>query len=209
MTSIRRLAGFGIAFAAAAALFSTLMASASAQTAVPYSAYGLGQKPGAMIAANIAGKSCGPAVTVAAAGTWLLPIAPNAPCAPKEKDVVSFTVDGVTADQTIAWTVGGAPADPAKGIALTVTTTTAAGAGTPGVGFSGGTIAPSGTSITAFTGTIEQLNTAAVAAKVLSVSVPANGKLLTFIVGAPPFVNSEFTAAFAAGLKGTLVVVVV
>jgi hypothetical protein len=210
MTSNRRLTGLGIALAATAALFAAALAPVGAQTAAPYTAYGIGMRPGAMIAANIAGRSCGPAVAVTAAGTWLMYIAQSAPCTPNERDLVSFTVDGVTADQTISWTVGGAPADPATGIALTVTTTTAAGAGTPaGVGFAGGTIAPSGISIVTFTGNLEQLNTASAAAKVASVTVLSNGKPVTFIVGAPAFVNSEFTAAFPTGLKGTLVIVVV
>lgn len=210
MTSNRRLTGLGLAMVAAGALFTAAAAPVAAQSAAPYTAYGIGLKAGAMIAANIAGRSCGPAVAVTAAGTWLMPIAPSAPCTPKDKDVVSFTVDGVTADQTIAWSVGGAPADPAKGITLTVTTTTAAGAGTPaGVGFAGGTIAPAGISIVTFTGSLEQLSTAAVAVKVASITVLSNGKPLTFIVGAPAFVNSDFTAAFPTGLKGTLVIVVV
>ena len=210
MTSNRRLTSLGIAFVATAALFAAAVAPLGAQSAAPYTAYGIGMKAGAMIGANIAGKSCGPAVAVTAAGTWLMYIAPTASCTPAEKDMVSFTVDGVTADQTISWTIGGAPADPAKGITLTVTTTTAAGAGTPaGVGFAGGTIAPAGISIVTFTGTLEQLNTAAATAKVASVTVLSNGKPVTFIVGAPAFVNSDFTAAFPTGLKGTLVIVVV
>ena len=117
MTSTRLFLSTGIAFAAAVVLFSAFAASATAQTP-PYTAYGIGQTAGAKIAANIAGKACGEA-TVAAAGTWLLPIPTTAACAPKEGDTVAFTINGVAAAQTVKWTAGGAPADAAKGIALT------------------------------------------------------------------------------------------
>lgn len=199
MTSTRRLAGLGIAFAAAAALSGAVAAPVSAQTA-PYTAYGVGQKAGAMIAANIAGRSCGPGVTVSAAGNWLISIAITSACAPNERDVVSFTIDGVTADQTVTWTAGGAPADPAKGIALTAKPAPAAGA------FSG-SVAPQGVSIVAFTGTPAQLNAAGAAVKAVSVSAATSGKMLTFVVGAPDFVNTEFNSAFTAGLNGALVIV--
>lgn len=201
MTSTR-LAGVAAAVAAAVVLLGVLVQPASA--GAPYTAYGVGQKPGAMIGASIGGVSCGPAVVVTAQGNWLMSIAETAPCAPKERDVVSFTVDGQPADQTVTWTQGGAPANATLGIALTVTVkapTASAGA------FSGGTIAPSGTSIVAFTGSTEQLNTAAAAVKAVSVSATLSGKLLTFVVGAPSFVNTEFNAAFPTGLAGTLVIV--
>ena len=73
--------------------------------------------------------------------------------------------------------------------------------------FSGGTIAASGVSIVSFTGTTAQLDTAGAAAKVVSVTATVGGKMLTFVVGAPDFVNAEFNAAFTSGLNGTLVIV--
>jgi hypothetical protein len=129
--------GLGIAFAAAVVLFSAFAASATAQTP-PYTAYGIGQTAGAKIAANIAGKSCGEA-TVAAAGTWLLPIPTTAACAPKEGDTVSFTINGAAATQTVKWTAGGAPADAAKGIALTAGAAAPAPAKTGDAGLLGST----------------------------------------------------------------------
>ncbi|TAJ21387.1 MAG: hypothetical protein EPO65_01665 [Dehalococcoidia bacterium] len=84
-----------------------------------------------------------------------------------------------------------------------VTTPPAAGAG----GFAGGAIAAAGVSIVSFTGTVAQLNTAAGAAKVITVSAAIGGKMLTSVVGAPPFVNADFNSAFPAGLNGTLVIV--
>ena len=117
MKITRTFMGLGVAFAAAAVLFSAFAASASAQVP-PYTAYGIGQTAGAKVAANIAGKSCGEA-TVAAAGTWKITIGTDAPCAPKEGDTVAFSVNGVASAQTVKWTQGGAPVDAAKGIALT------------------------------------------------------------------------------------------
>ena len=200
-----RLSGVCVALAAAVVLFGAVIQPASAEA--PYTAYGIGQKPGAMIAANIGGRSCGPAVTVSGQGNWLMSIAKAAPCAPNEKDVISFTVDGQTADQTVTWTEGGAPADPARGIALTVTVKAPPPAPAAAAGFSGGVIASAGTSIVAFTGSTDQLNSAGAAVKALSVSATSGGKLLTFVAGAPSFVNTEFNAAFPDGLKGTLVIV--
>ena len=143
MTFTRKLAGLGIALAAAAVMFSAFAVSASAQTP-PYTAYGIGQKAGAKIAANIAGKSCGAAVTVDAQGQWKITIGTDAACAPKEGDVVSFTIDGVAATQTVKWTAGGAPADAAKGIALTAG---AAAAPAPAKTGDAGLLGASGTSM--------------------------------------------------------------
>jgi hypothetical protein len=75
--------------------------------------------------------------------------------------------------------------------------------------FTGGTIAPVGVSIVSFTGTVLQLDAAGAAntPKVTSVSATAGGKLITYVIGAPSFVNVEFNAAFPMGLNATLVVV--
>lgn len=81
--------------------------------------------------------------------------------------------------------------------------------GSTGGSFSGGTIASSGVSLVAFTGSIEQLDAAGMAnsPKIISVSATSNGKLLTYVVGAPSFVNTEFSTAFPNGLNSTLVIV--
>lgn len=73
--------------------------------------------------------------------------------------------------------------------------------------FSGGTIAQSGVSIVSFTGTTAQLGTASAASNLVSVTAAVGGAALTFVVGAPDFVNTQFTAAFPAGLNGVLVIV--
>lgn len=67
-------------------------------------------------------------------------------------------------------------------------------------------MASEGISIVAFTGTITQLNAAGVAAGAISISATVNGRLLTYVVGAPDFVNAEFAAAFPSGLNNVLVV---
>lgn len=79
----------------------------------------------------------------------------------------------------------------------------AAGTGT----FTGATIAPSGLTIVSFTGTHAQLTTAGTTAKVVSASGTFSGKLLTFVIGAPDFVNVEFVAATSTGLSNTLLIV--
>ena len=75
--------------------------------------------------------------------------------------------------------------------------------------FTGGTIAPVGVSIVSFTGTTMQLDAAGAAnvPKITSVSATAGGKLITYVIGAPAFVNVEFNAAFPMGLNATLVIV--
>lgn len=205
MLAIRRLAGLGLALVVCAGLLTATTAPAAAQQAAPYTAYGVGLRAGAMIGANIGGVSCGPAVAVTATGTWLLYISVSSPCSPRAGDIVSFTVDGQAAEQTVTWSEGGAPANAATGIALTVAppkpVTTSAGGGFTG------SISPSGVSLASFTGTTAQLDSAGAAVKATSISATVSGKILTFVVGAPGFVNTEFSSAFAAGLQGTLVIV--
>lgn len=206
MTAIRRLAGLGLALMVCAGIAGATATPAAAQQAAPYTAYGVGQKAGAMIGANIGGRSCGPAVAVTATGTWLMYIAVSSPCSPRAGDVVSFTVDGQVAEQTVTWSEGGAPANAAAGIALTVAPVKAATT-TPAAGGFTGSISASGVSLASFTGTTAQLDTAGAAVKATSISATMGGKILTFVVGAPSFVNIEFNSAFATGLQGTLVIV--
>ena len=191
------------ALAAAVVLLvaSSLAVSVSAQTP-PYTAYGLGQRAGARIAANIAGRACGGDAIADAVGNWAIRIATTAACVPKEGETISFTVDGVAALQTVRWTAGGGPANAATGIALTTPpASSSAGA------FSGGSIAPSGLSIVSFSGTAAQLDAAGASAKVIAVTATTGGRMLTYVIGAPGFVNTEFVAAFPAGLSGNLVIV--
>ena len=177
-----------------------MTAPVSAQTP-PYTAYGIGQKGAAKITANVAGKSCGAGATVDATGNWKITIATTDACAPKDGDVLSFAIDGAAAVQTVRWTAGGGPANAANGIALTPTDGATTGT------FSGGSISPSGLSIVSFTGTTTQLNSAGASAKVSAVTATTGGRMLTYVIGAPSFVNADFEAAFPSGLTGTLVIV--
>ncbi len=107
----------------------------------------------------------------------------------------------------LAGIAGLAAASPIAGSAIEMQQTSAPPAAGAAGTFSGGTIAPAGVSIVSFTGTTAQLGTAGAAAKVLTASATINGKLLTYVVGAPSFVNAEFNAAFPTGLSSTLIIV--
>lgn len=89
-----------------------------------------------------------------------------------------------------------------------VATSTATGtpAAPPPPSFTGGRVASDGVSIVAFTGTIAELNAAGLAANAITISASVKGRLLTYVVGAPAFVNVEFGAAFPADLNNVLVV---
>lgn len=107
----------------------------------------------------------------------------------------------------VAGIAGLVAASTVSGAAIEMQQTSAPPAAGAAGSFSGGTIAPSGVSIVSFTGTTAQLGTAGAAAKVLTVSATVSGKMLTYVIGAPAFVNVEFNAAFATGLNGTLIIV--
>lgn len=122
-----------------------------------------------------------------------------------DSGVATINLIGVTAGSTnVVANTGTVTAVKAATVGATTTP-----APTPGTGgtFSGGTIAPAGVSIVSFTGTTAQLNTAGATAKAVSVTATVGGKMITFVVGAPDFVNAEFNAAFPTGLSGTLVIV--
>jgi len=118
MALIRKLAGLGTAFAVAAVLFGAISASANAQTP-PFTAYGTGLTAGAVVGAWIGDTACGEA-TVDADGNWLIYVEAAGDCAPVDGDEISFTIDGAAAAETAVYSAGGAPADVANGIALTV-----------------------------------------------------------------------------------------
>lgn len=117
MAFMKKMMGIGTAFAAAAVLFASFAASASAQTP-PFVAYGTGQTAGAVVGAWIGDVACGEA-TVDADGNWVLNVEAAGDCAPVEGDTISFTVDGVAQNETATYSAGGAPEDVAAGITLT------------------------------------------------------------------------------------------
>lgn len=107
----------------------------------------------------------------------------------------------------IAGIAGQAVTGPVAAAALEMQNTTTPPAGSAVGTFATGTVAPSGVSIVSFTGTTAQLNTAGTAAQVVTVSATVGGKMLSYVIGAPAFVNTDFNVAFPAGLNGTLVIV--
>lgn len=119
MALIRKTAGVGTAIALAAVLFGALAASASAQTTPPFRAYGTGLTPGAVVTAHIDGELCSTA-TVDADGNWVMNVPDGDTCAPVEGDVISFQIDGQATNETAVYQSGGAPANVATGITLTL-----------------------------------------------------------------------------------------
>ncbi len=110
--------------AAALALIALSVAFAPAHAQqVPYVAYGVGLMPGAAVGAYNDGVICGRTVTNAH-GRWTLMISTNDACAPSTGDVITFTLNGRTVDETVRWMESGTPAlsgyPTATGIPLTL-----------------------------------------------------------------------------------------
>jgi hypothetical protein len=118
MALIRKIAGLGTAFAVAAVLFGAFAASANAQTP-PFTAYGTGLTAGAVVGAWIGDTACGEA-TVDADGNWLIYVEAGGDCAPVDGDEIAFTIDAAATNETAVYSAGGAPADVANGISLTL-----------------------------------------------------------------------------------------
>lgn len=120
MNLVRKLVGLGAVVAVTLGLFAASLSSAHAQG--PFTAYGIGQAPGATVTASIDGAVCGSA-TADGDGNWLLPIEQTAPCNPVDGDTINFALNGSTVSETATWTPGGSPAtsgyDPNVGITLT------------------------------------------------------------------------------------------
>ena len=120
-----------------------------------------------------------------------------------------------TADYNINIGAGGCTA--AASIVITETVTvTATGqicqtvwitVGSPGVTVCGDVFYTK--SLTSFSGTVAELDAAGAAnvPVLVTASATANGKLITFVIGAPAFVNAEFNATFPNGLNATLMIV--
>ncbi len=118
MALIRKMAALGTAMAVAAVLFGAFAASANAQTP-PFTAYGTGLTAGDVVTATIGGDACGEA-TVDADGNWLIYVEAGGDCAPVAGDEINFAINGEAANETATYSAGGAPADVANGISLTL-----------------------------------------------------------------------------------------
>jgi hypothetical protein len=173
---------FAMVFGLSAAFATTTHASSP-----PATFYGT-VEAGDVVGAWIGSASCGDA-TADGSGFWMMTVGNDAACSPVEGDTVSFTVNGATADQTDTWKGGGAPADAANGITLTVTFTGAV----PAAGSIG--LLVTGSAVTA-----ADLVTAlgADGCTVESISVLPAGAWLIFINGAPSVVNAAFPVSLAA-----------
>jgi hypothetical protein len=71
--------------------------------------------------------SCGTA-TADSDGFWMMQITEDAACEPSDGDTVSFTLNGAATNETETWKPGGAPADAAVGVTLTLAAAAAPGA---------------------------------------------------------------------------------
>ena len=71
------------------------------------------------IGAWVGGTECGTA-TAGSDGFWQMQIGEDAPCSPGDGDEFSFTLNGEATEETETWASGGAPADVANGVSLTV-----------------------------------------------------------------------------------------
>lgn len=184
---MRRLTAISVA-----GLFVTMVmlgaaSTASAQTA-PFTAYGSGLTAGATVEARVGGVACS-STTVDATGNWMLYVVITNPCAPKEGSTITFRLNGQTTVETATFAAGGAPANVAAGISLTVLpppTLT-------------GKIVPAGVSTVVFSGGyIEEA--AKLAPNVISFTVFIDGAATVYIPGAPGFVNAAFLRAFPNGM---------
>lgn len=127
MTLLRRTLVLGAAFAVAISLFGAISTTAHAQTNPPFTAYGTGATADDEIGVW-AGSTLCTTTTADASGNWG-PVQVGeslGDCTFADGDTVSFSLNGIVADQTETWAAGGAPTDVATGTVLTVT-----GGGTP------------------------------------------------------------------------------
>lgn len=118
MALIRKMAALGTAMALTAILFGAFSASVNAQTP-PFTAYGTGLDAGDEVTAIVDGADCGSA-TADADGNWLIYVEASGDCAPTDGDEISFTLNGEATNETATYSAGGAPADVANGISLTL-----------------------------------------------------------------------------------------
>ena len=89
----------------------------AAATNVPFVVYGTQGVSGDVVSALVHGVTCGSTV-VDATQRWLLLISPDAPCAPRPGDVVTFEVNGIAALESEVWTAGYPPHNVKQGVTL-------------------------------------------------------------------------------------------
>lgn len=191
-----------IAPIAAVLLWGALAApdGAGAQTTPPHVVYGGGLVTGDEVAALVNGAVCGTSIADSVAG-WAISVTAGAPCNPEEGDVISFTVNGLPAEETDNWTAGGLPPDVTNGITLTAASVTAPPSPTPPAQtvFAGSPELGPGPNLVVFNGGgVEMVVSAAPSA--VSIWVTSGGTLVGYIPGALPIANQAFNLLFGDGL---------
>ena len=200
-----------------AALFALILAPAvftagpvAAQSSgdTPAEYYGRGLQDGDVVVASIGDDECG--TSTVAGGVWSISVQPDA-CngAAVSGATVTFTVNGVLADQTVTWEPGWAPADVVNGITLTTDGTgpvTVLPPGAPTLSRSSGLAIFDG-------GSIDELEAAATAlcpgGANIWVNEPNGNGYLLFVANARfDIVNSAFRGAYRDGFDGPEPVIV-
>ena len=200
-----------------AALFALILAPAvftagpvAAQAGdLPAEFYGVGGlQDGDVVVASIGAEECGSSTV--ADGGWTISVQPGA-CngAAVSGATVTFTVNGVLADQSATWEPGYAPADPASGITLTTGGTgpvTLLPPDAPTLSRSSGLAIFSG-------GSIDELEAAATAlcpggANIFTNEPGGNGYLLFVANARFDIVNTSFRGAYSGGFDGPEPVIV-
>ena len=90
MNLVHKLVSLGAVTAVVLGLFAASAGAVHAQG--PFTAYGIGQTEGAVVAAGVGGVICG-TTTVNSDGEWLLAVDSDAVCNPSEGDTINFYVD--------------------------------------------------------------------------------------------------------------------
>ena len=197
----------------ASALWSSGSASAQGYD-LPAELYGSGLPDGTTVAAHIGDTEC--ESTVVEDGAWLIRLY-SGDCGGAAVDGarITFTVDGVQADQYVIWSVGYGPPDLAAGIELTV------GGGAPVAVDPVDPVGPpepprlsrtQGLAIFSG-GSLDDLENAALAlcpgGATIFANAPGGDDYLLFRAGAPfPLVNAPFEAVYGDGFDGPEPVIV-
>lgn len=205
------------ALAASAVLAVTLLAPSSADAQIPpYKAWGSGVRGGEVVRAFKGTTQVGQ-VTGTAAGTWNMDIPAGGAANVANGDVLSFTVDGRAAKETVTFAVGQFVAPPG----LVLTTSGAAAptptpAATPAASVDRGKIAgtpvfdTTGRALAVFNaGSVDELVAEGARNKATGVwAQDASGAFQLYVIGGPAFLGDQFRAKFATGFGVTSVLLV-
>jgi len=179
-----------------------VLSPATAQTPVPFTAYGTGASADDVVTVFVHGVQCGED-TADADGNWgPIQVSGEAPCLAEDGDTISFLLNGSPTNETETWSAGGAPANIALGTVLTLAPLT----------FQGGFI-ENGVNIGVWGGgSFDQLVQLADSegCDVYSFWVTVSQHLVGYFDGAPDFANAEMIEVYPGELipPGTVMLVV-